>query len=185
MSCGAWLVRAVSINLAAVPPVPWLTQQSVTKHLMIKKNPEPKDKSYTVFQACLCCKIRLVNLKSTFAKSATSQQVSLCPGLELKLSGFPFEPEKTKFSGKHVMAWLLTHGFYCLLVALIIHVGFWFVFFPNRFELYRSGRSTQNASNGVSTSLHLFSQQLHHASCSTISSITPFSCPALCPACSG
>lgn len=129
MSCGAWLVRAVSINLAAVPPVPWLTQQSVTKHLMIKKNPEPKDKSYTVFQACLCCKIRLVNLKSTFAKSATSQQFSLCPGLELKLSGFPFEPEKTKFSGKHVMAWLLTHGFYCLLVALIIHVGFWFGFF--------------------------------------------------------
>ncbi|KAF4800399.1 TOM1-like protein 2 [Turdus rufiventris] len=37
--------------------------------------------------------------------------------LALKLSGFPLEPEKTKFSGK--------------------------------FERYRSGRSTQNASNGV------------------------------------
>lgn len=129
----------MSINLAAVPPVPWLTQQSVTKHLMIKKTPEPKDKSYTVFQACLCCKIRLVNLKSTFAKSATSQQFSLCPGLELKLSGFPFEPEKTKFSGKHVMTWLLTHGFYCLLVALIIHVGFWFVFFSKQIRAIQIG----------------------------------------------
>lgn len=43
---------AVSINLAAVPPVPWLTQQSVTKHLMIKTPPKPKDKSCSVFQAC-------------------------------------------------------------------------------------------------------------------------------------
>jgi len=51
------------------------------------------------------------------------QLSSLCPGLELELSGFPLEQTKTKFSGKHVVALLQTCVFRCLLVALIVHVG--------------------------------------------------------------